>query len=129
MIERRREGRAAFPLDLRKLVKLLDGEIIWGAKLLSGTEVNGCFAADLMSDVLAFAKPGSLLLTGLTSVQSVHTADVAELKGIVFVSGKKPAEVVVELAQKKEIPLIRTRHNLFDACGILFKAGVKATQK
>ncbi|MFH1016588.1 MAG: DRTGG domain-containing protein [Pseudomonadota bacterium] len=129
MIERRREGGAAFPLGLKKLVKLLDGEIIWGAKLISEAEVSGCFAADLMSDVLAFSRPGSLLLTGLTSVQAVHTADVAELKGIVFVSGKKPPEAVVELARKKEIPLVRTRHGLFDACGILAKAGIRASMK
>jgi predicted transcriptional regulator len=85
-------------------------------------EVTGCFASDLMSDVLAFAKPGVLLLTGLTSVQAVHTADVAELKGIVFVSNKRPPEAVVDLARKKEIPLVRTRHSLFEACGIIFKA-------
>ena len=126
MIERRREGRGTSPLRLGKLVKLLDGEVIWGTKLISKAEVTGCFAADLMSDVLAFAKPGVLLLTGLTSVQSVHTADVADLRGIVFVSDKRPPEAVVELARKKEIPLIRTRHGLFEACGIIFKAGARA---
>ena len=127
MKERRREGRAA--LSMQRLVKLLAGKVIWGSKHLSKTHVSGCFAADLMSDVLAFSKPGMLLLTGLTTVQSVHAADVAELRGIIFVSGKTPEHPVIDLAKKKGIPLVRTKHNLLDACGILYEAGVGTNLK
>jgi predicted transcriptional regulator len=126
MKERRRKPRL---IPIRKIIDLLDCEILWGSKLLSEEGVTGCFAADLMSDVLAFSKTGVLLLTGLTSVQSVHTADVAELKGVVYVSNKKPSDEVLEAARKKEIPLLRTSHNLFDACGILFEAGVRTKAK
>ena len=38
--------------------RLLDCEVVWGHELLDGCEVEACFAADLMSDVLAFSEPG-----------------------------------------------------------------------
>ena len=43
-------------------------------------ELTGCFAADLMSDVLAFAREGSLLVTGLATAQSIRTAAIKHLR-------------------------------------------------
>jgi predicted transcriptional regulator len=123
MNERRREDRAAF--GLAKLVDLLGGEVLSGADLLSRVNVSGCFATNLMSDVLAYAKPGMVLLTGLSSVQSVHAADVAELRGVVFVQNKIPEKAVFDLAERKTIPLARTRHDLSGACEILSGVGVE----
>jgi len=40
------------------------------SRCLDKVEVSTCFAADLMSDVLAFCQPGALLLTGLISIQA-----------------------------------------------------------
>jgi predicted transcriptional regulator len=108
---------------LRSVAGLLGCEVICGEEKLD-TEVSSCFAADLMSDVLAFASPDTLLITGLTSVQSVHTADVAECRGIMFVSGKRPAPEALELARSRAIPLLSTRHSMFDSCGILFSNGL-----
>jgi predicted transcriptional regulator len=83
-------------------------------------------AADLMSDVLAFATPGSLLLTGLRNAQSVVTAHMAEVKAIIYVRGKKPDQAAVNLAGQKGIPLLSTRLSMFEACGVLFKKGLMA---
>jgi len=54
------------------------------------TEVNTAFAADLMSDVLAFAKPGALLPTGLTNPQVVIISDILDIAAITLVRGKIP---------------------------------------
>jgi predicted transcriptional regulator len=115
-------------VQLRSLVSLLDCEVLSGPEAL-GAEVTSCFAADLMSDVLAFSIPHTLLITGLTSVQSVHTADVAECTGILFVSGKRPSPEALGLANAKEIPLLTTKHPMFVACGILFRNGLAAARK
>jgi len=84
-------------LELAQIIKLLDCKVVAGAKNLD-LSVDAVFAADLMSDVLAFTVPGSLLLTGLTNVQSVITAHVAEAKAIIYVRGKKPDADAVKLA-------------------------------
>lgn len=111
------------PIRIADLRALLQCEVISSPGGLESLEANGFFAADLMSDVLAFAAPGAVLITGLTTVQSVHAADVAELHAILFVDGKRPDAAVLELAERKRIPLLGTHHDMFAACGLLFAAG------
>jgi len=111
------------------LLELLRCEVISGSNQLDGFEPTGFFAADLMSDVLAFAHPGNVLLTGLTSLQAVHAADVAELPAIVFVDGKRPKDDVREKAERRGIPLLATRFDMFEACGRLYEAGHVAGRK
>ena len=110
---------------MQELVDLLSCRVILGAEFMEGLEVTACFAADLMSDVLAFAPPGSLLITGLASIQSAHTADVAELSGILYVGGKSPAEPVIALVRSQSIPLLTTELSMFEACGRLYAAGLE----
>jgi hypothetical protein len=86
--------------------------------------VNSACASDLMSDVLAFGQPKSILLTGLTSLQSVRTAEVADITAICFVFGKEPGEETVGLAEESNIPLMTTHHGLFVASGLLYRLGL-----
>jgi predicted transcriptional regulator len=111
-------------MRLPELIDLIAGEVVCGDELLSELTVTECFAADLMSDVLAFSRPGALLITGLSSPQSAHTADVADMVAVLFVSGKRPAESVLDLAREKGIPLLTTRMSMFEVCGRLFAAGL-----
>ena len=115
-------------VQLRSIVALLECEVICGHEVLD-IEVPSCFAADLMSDVLAFSAPDSLLITALTSVQSVHTAHVADCTGILFVSGKRPSPEALQLARDNSIPLLATRHSTADSCGILRQHGLPAASK
>lgn len=88
-------------------------------------ELTGCFAADLMSDVLAFGQPGSLLITGLALDQAVRTAAVKGFVAVVVVEGKETGEDMVETARDEAMPLYRTPLSKFEACGILMQAGIR----
>jgi len=110
-------------MKLRDVRALLQAEVICGEDRLD-TEIEHVGASDLMSDVLAFGKPGLLLITGLSNAQSVRTADIIEAKAIVYVRGKKPDRDGVELAKKKGIPLLSTRLMMFKACGLLYSRGL-----
>lgn len=88
-------------------------------------EVSGCFAADLMSDVLAFARPGSLLLTGLTSDQTIRTAAIKHLTAVVFIEGKQVGGEVMEAAREQEMALYWTPLSKYEACGLLMQAGLR----
>ena len=116
-------------MRLREIVDLLSGEIVEGQDGAGQVEVQTCFAADLMSDVLAYSRPGALLVTGLASIQSVHTADVADLVAVAYVSGKRPAEKVLELARKRSIVLFTTPLSMLEACGLLHQAGITAARR
>lgn len=69
-------------------------------------DVQCAFASDLMSDVLALAKPGSLLITGLINIQIMRTASMIDMPAVVFVRGEKPHEETIELAGKLGIPFV-----------------------
>jgi predicted transcriptional regulator len=113
-------------MTLADVKKILDADVIVGEDRLD-MEVGRAFAADLMSDVLAFAKEGSILLTGLTNPLVVRTADTLDLRVIVFVRGKRPAPDAIKLAKEKNIPLLATRFIMFESCGRLFTAGMQGS--
>jgi hypothetical protein len=100
---------------LKDVLALLEGDLLTPSTSPEAAFAKA-FASDLMSDVLAAAEPGSLLLTGLANGHVVRTCSVADIAGIVFVQGKRPAPEVVEDALVHGLPLISTRMTMFEAC-------------
>lgn len=92
-------------------------------------ELTGCFAADLMSDVLAFACSGSILLTGLTSDHAIRTAAIKHLVAVIIISGKEVGSEMIEAARDESIPVYRTPLSTYEACGLLFRAGLRPYRK
>jgi hypothetical protein len=88
-------------------------------------EVETAVASDGMSEVLARPHPGAILITGLTNIQSVRTALVADIPAILYVRGKRPNEKTVEVARDKKIVLLATTVGMFDSCGLLRERGLK----
>jgi len=110
-------------MTLNEIKELLEAEVIIGIDNLD-LEIEFAGGSDLMSDVLAFGKPGILLLTGLSNAQSVRTANIIDAKAIVYVRGKKPDKMGIELAREKGIPLLSTKYMMYTACGLLFSHGL-----
>jgi predicted transcriptional regulator len=110
-------------MTLKEIKEILEAEVITGHDRLD-QEISAAGASDLMSDVLAFGKPGILLLTGLSNSQSVRTANIIDAKAIVYVRGKKPDQEGIELAKGKNIPILSTKFLMYRACGLLFSHGL-----
>ena len=110
-------------MQIRMIKEALDALVIEGEDML-GTSVEHIYASDLMSDVLAFIKSDSLLLTGLTNPQAVRTAEMVDVKAICFVRGKRPGQDTISLAESKGLPLLMTELPMFEACGRLYRAGL-----
>ena len=113
-------------MKLQEIIPLIDGRLISKNANLE-MKVDYGAAADLMSDVLAFAKTNAIILTGLTNSQVVRTAEMADAAAIVFVRGKLPAEETVKLAEEKGIILIACKYTLFEACGKLYASGLRGS--
>ena len=110
-------------MRLSEVAEALEAEVLLGDDLLE-TEVGAAGAADMVSDVLFFGRPGMLLLTGLTKASVVRAAQVADLSAIVLVRGKRPDETAVELARDLSLPVMLTSHSLYDSCGRLYARGL-----
>ncbi len=80
------------------------------------TVVEHVYASDLMSDVLAFGQPNSVLLTGLATRQAVVSAHMAEFKGVVFIRGKKPKDGSKDFARENNLVLLSTDLDMYEAC-------------
>ena len=110
-------------MTLEEVKEILNAEVITGFNNLEMEVKMGC-GCDLMSDVLAFIKSDSLLLTGLTNIQVIRTAEMADIVAICFIRGKKPDEETIRLAKSKGLPLLVTQLPLFESCGQLYKKGL-----
>lgn len=110
-------------MTLREIKDILDAEVIVGEEEL-GKEVKTAFSADLMSDVLAFATSGSLLLTGVTNPQVVRTSEILDIAAIIMVRGKRPSQETTQLAQELRIPILSTKYILFETSGRLHARGI-----
>lgn len=109
---------------LKEIMELTDCEVLCG-DLCKDYKFNLAFGSDLMSDVLAYVEEDTLLITGLTNAQVVRTAEMLDLKTILFVRGKIPSKEVIELASENDIVLIMTKHSMYTASGILYSNGLK----
>jgi len=112
-------------MKLREIVKLLNAEVLVGDDRIDEIEVDRCYSADLMSDVLGRSHANGVLITGITNPQAVRTADIADIQAVCVVRGKQPETETVALAQQKDIPLFITKLGMFEACGVLYQNGLR----
>ena len=102
-------------LTLREMLVLVGGELLTpGLNLDAGC--SKIFASDLMSDVLAFSEPGSILMSGLVNAHVVRTACLVEAMAIIVVLGKRPDADVVDEAAANKLPIIATGCSMYEAC-------------
>ena len=110
-------------MTLKEIVGILEATIITNSIDLD-MQIQSACSADMMSTVMYYHTADSLLITGLAQAQVIRTAEIAGIKAIVFVSDKKPAENIIELAREKNIPLLSTPRCMYTASGKLFQAGL-----
>lgn len=83
------------------------------------------FACDLMSDVLTLDAQELLLITGLCNTQTIRTAEMSDVKCILFVRGKKATPEMIDLAEQNGIVLLESPRSMFRAVGELAKGGIE----
>jgi predicted transcriptional regulator len=115
-------------VTLAEVRDLLEAKIVVGEEKLD-TVVHTAFGADLMSDVLAFARSGCLLITGLSNVQAIRTAYALDIAAIVICRGKALNDKFVEIARELGIPILLTQYIMFETCGRLYREGITGCVK
>lgn len=111
-------------MKIKELVNFIEGEIVCGEQLLE-KEVKYGFASDLMSDVLTLDSNDLVLITGLTNLQTIRTAEMADIECIVFVRNKKVLPLMIEIALENEMVLVQCRFSMFNTIARLHEAGLK----
>ncbi len=114
-------------MTIADVQKILKAEIVCGDNLTA--EVHNACGSDMMSDVLAFVKDQSVLLSGLVNTQVIRTAEMMDMLCIVLVRGKEPTAEMIELAKEFGIVLMTTPLRMFTACGLLYQNGLTGGDK
>jgi len=90
-----------------------------------GADVTAGHASDLLSDVLANAPSGGVLLTIQVHMNVIAVALHAGLAAVIFTSGMRPEEAVRLKAVQEGIPLLATAETTFETAGRLYGMGLK----
>jgi len=110
-------------MKLSLIVELLDARLVSGK--IEGEEIERGFCSDLMSDVLTLETDRMLLVTGMANLQTIRTAEMADIHYVLLVRNKKASKEMLNLAAESGIVLIETAMSSFRCCGILYGAGLK----
>ena len=110
-------------MKISEIKEKLGAELLCGEEFIDGDVFSAC-CSDMMSDVLAFPKEHMALLTGLVNPQVMRTADMLDIRLVIFVRGKLPPQEVLDMAAENGITVLATPLTLYIASGILYKSGL-----
>ncbi len=110
-------------MKISQVRDLLDAKVLCGDEMFEREVYSAC-GSDMMSDVLAYVKDQSVLLTGLVNSQVVRTAEMMDMVCIVFVRSKIPSEEMIALARESGIAMLATDKRMYEACGKLYSNGL-----
>lgn len=111
-------------MTVKEVCDTLNAKVICGQEHMD-RDVHTACGSDMLSDVLAFVKDQSVLLTGLCNQQVIRTAEMMDIICIVFVRGKGPDRAMIDLASEQGIVILTTNHRMFSACGLLYEKGLR----
>lgn len=110
-------------MELISVIDLLNASIIAGN--YNNISIETGFCSDLMSDVLTLDTDKMLLITGTANLQTIRTAEMADIHCVLLVRNKKATKEMIKLAEESGVILLATALSSFRCCGILYQAGLK----
>lgn len=111
-------------MKLKEIAAILNATISCGVEKLD-YDVEMGYSSDLMSDVLTLDTDNLVLITGLVNLQAIRTAEMADIRAVVFVRNKKASQQMLDLANDYGMCILESPYSLFKSSGLLFEAGLK----
>jgi len=112
-------------MKVNEIQNILNADVLCCEEHLD-IEVHSACGSDMMSDVLAFVKDQSVLLTGLCNPQVIRTAEMLDMKCVVFIRNKRPDKLIIDMAKAKGIVVLCSPLRMYSACGLLYSHGLGA---
>lgn len=105
--------QVAEKLELKPATKIFD------------KDVTGVYMSDMVSDVIANAKAGNLLVTVQIHNNVIAAANLVDMAAIIVTQGKQPSADVIKMAEKAEITILSTTMNGWQVASKLFEIGIR----
>ncbi|HIE47345.1 TPA: hypothetical protein EYP84_00455 [Candidatus Bipolaricaulota bacterium] len=84
-------------------------------------QVSWGFCSDLLSDVLAHARPQDLWITHQRHLNVVAVAKLRGVAGVVCVRGQRPSPEVLAKAREEGVALLLAAEDAFEVAGKLYQ--------
>ena len=114
-------------MKISEIATALNAEICQSE--FNDADVKCAYTSDLLSDVMANAKEGGVLITIQAHKNTVAVASLVNISVIIICNSRPLPDDMLEAAKDEEIAVIRTKENQFTVSGKLwnlFNAGGSA---
>ncbi len=108
-----------------KLQELAEKLELKGVTKVFERDVTGVYISDMVSDVIANAKAGNLLVTVQIHNNVIAAANLVDICGIIVTQGKLPTDDVTKMAEKAEITILSTDLSRWQVATRLYEAGIR----
>jgi hypothetical protein len=88
-------------------------------------DVDGCYISDLLSDVLAHARPGMLWVTIQTHRNVVSVAATKDIGAVLITCGRRPDPAIIAEADENGIAILTTPLTTYAVAARLWEAGLR----
>jgi hypothetical protein len=107
-------------MTLKDVVEKL-GLSVLTSNLAGDAEVTGGHTSDLLSDVMANGRPGSVWITMQTHQNILAVAKIKDLAGIIVVNGRRPDKDTIRKADEEKVTVVGTDDSAFKISGRLYR--------
>ena len=105
------------------------GDLTPGLESEKSKDVTAAHVSDLLSDVLAHAPGGGVLVTIQVHMNVLAVAAHAGLAAVIFASGREPEGPVVKKAEEEKIQIYVSAEPAFDVVGQLYGLGLRGSHE
>jgi hypothetical protein len=102
-------------LGLKELIPAADADV----------DITRGYASDLLSDVLAHAPEGGVLITLQVHLNVIAVASHAGLRAVIFSCGRMPDDDILERAATEGLSLYGSEADTFELVGRLYELGIR----
>jgi len=107
-------------MKLKEIIEKLQLKVLAGQENLD-VEVTGGYTSDLLSDVIANSKEGSLWITLQIHQNIIAVAKLKDLSGIIIVNSREPDEDTLQKAKEENVPLLSSEEMAYEVSGKLYR--------
>ena len=108
-------------MHLCDITKNLHAKVIFESSQFHSLDIEHVVVSDLMSDVLTTEYPSPLIVTSLSTDQTIRTASMTDAAGVVITGDKPLPRGIDKLARELDITLLHTELEKFDSCVLIGK--------
>jgi len=109
-------------MKIQQVLELMQAELLTGS---AEGQIHGCYVGDLLSDVLASAKPDVLWITIQVHRNVVSVASMKDIPAVLIARGRKLDAQTIAEAEEAGLTVLSTPLSCYEAAGKLWEAGLR----